>query len=847
MIGVHVKQKWVYMNPSGMKLLGARSEGELLGRDIQEIISLEFRDLVRSRVEQVQEKGLSSPEIEQQFIRLDGAKVDVSVSSVPIDYQGESGILMFAEDISARKKAEEELRRSHDELERSNAELQQFAYVASHDLQEPLRMVSSYMGLIERRYKGRLDADADDFIGYAIDGAKRMRMLINDLLEYSRVGTHGKAFGPVDCETLLSRVLDHLQLSIEDSGATVTHDHLPVVIGDSAQLLRLFQNLIHNSLKFKNDSPPLIHVSAEQSYGNWLFSFHDNGIGIDPQYADRIFVIFQRLHNRDEYPGTGIGLAICKKIVETTWRTHLVSIRAGQGSHLLFHNPQTGFRILKHEAEMLEDRLTILLIEDNPVDTRLIKEMCLDCETIDLDIQCESRLALGLARLGKGGVSGVFLDLNLPDSLGIETLTRVDTEFPEIPIIVLTGQEDEAMAVEAVKQGAQDYLVKGLVDGKQLVRSIQYALERKRMAVDLTRARDELEKRVEERTAELTRSNRKLEKQITERKLAAEELKQSEERFRAIFDGANDFIFIKDLSLRYTHINPATAKLFGVPASEMLGKTAEDILKKEAAQYIREADTRVLKGESIEEITTREIMGVPMTFHEVRVPMHNGSGEIIGVCGISRDITDLNRLQDTQKFVSQEYRSEIMKAVLKQAAFAASTKSVVLLLGESGVGKDYLAKYIHKRSNYSSGSYYSINCAAVPLELAESELFGHEAGAFTGAVRRKRGLLELAEGGTLLLNEVGELSPALQAKLLTFLDTRTFTRVGGQQNIRVNARILAATNRDLQHEISIGRFRADLYYRLNVFSIRVPPLRNVSKIFRSLLQSCFPSWPKTCR
>ncbi|MCL5123017.1 MAG: sigma 54-interacting transcriptional regulator [Deltaproteobacteria bacterium] len=474
---------------------------------------------------------------------------------------------------------------------------------------------------------------------------------------------------------------------------------------------------------------------------------------------------------------------------------------------------------------MLEDRLTILLIEDNPVDTRLIREMCLDCETIDLDIQCESRLASGLARLGKGGVSGVLLDLNLPDSLGIETLTRVDTEFPEIPIIVLTGQEDQMIAVEALKQGAQDYLVKGLVDGNQLVRSIRYAIERKRMAVDLTRARDELEKRVEERTAELSITNRELEKQIMERRLAAEELKKSEERFRAIFEGANDFIFIKDLSLRYTHINPATAKLFGVTASEMLGKTAEDILNREVAQYIREVDLRVLRGESIEEISTREIKGVSMTLHEIRVPMHDGSGEIIGLCGISRDVTDLNSLQDTQKFASQEYRSEIMREVLKQAAFAASGKSVVLLLGESGVGKDYLAKYIHKRSNYSSGSYYSINCAAVPLELAESELFGHEAGAFTGAGRRKRGLLELAEGGTLLLNEVGELSPALQAKFLTFLDTRTFTRVGGQQNIRVNARILAATNRDLQHEISIGRFRADLYYRLNVFSIRVPPLR----------------------
>ncbi|MGA8830609.1 MAG: PAS domain S-box protein, partial [Desulfomonilaceae bacterium] len=263
---------------------------------------------------------------------------------------------------------------------------------------------------------------------------------------------------------------------------------------------------------------------------------------------------------------------------------------------------------------------------------------------------------------------------------------------------------------------------------------------------------------------------------ITERKLAAEELKQSEERFRAIFEGTNDLIGIKDLSFRYTHVNPAMARLHGVPVSEMLGKTSEDFLKKEAAEHIRELDTRALSGESIEEISTREIRGVPMTFHEVRIPIHNGLGDIIGVCVTSRDVTDLNRrMQDTQEFAPQEYRSEVMIAVLKQTAFAAAGKSVILLLGESGAGKDYIAKYIHKRSAYSSGPYFSINCAAVPSELAESELFGHEAGAFTGAVRRKRGLLELAEGGTLLLDEVGELSPALQAKLLTFLDTRTFT------------------------------------------------------------------------
>jgi PAS domain S-box-containing protein len=243
-------------------------------------------------------------------------------------------------DITKLKEIEEIVKQRTEELERRNNDLEQFAYVASHDLQEPLRMVSSYMGLLERRYKGRLDADADEFIGYAVDGAKRMRMLINDLLEYSRVGTHGKPFGPVDCETLLNRSLDHLQLMIEDSGATVTHDHLPTVIGDGAQLMRLFQNLINNSLKFRKDASPLIHVSAEPCDGDWLFSVRDNGIGIDPQYADRIFVIFQRLHDREEYPGTGIGLAICKKIVERHGGRIRVQSGQDKGATFIFTIPR---------------------------------------------------------------------------------------------------------------------------------------------------------------------------------------------------------------------------------------------------------------------------------------------------------------------------------------------------------------------------------------------------------------------------------------------------------------------------------------------------------------------------
>jgi PAS domain S-box-containing protein len=202
------------------------------------------------------------------------------------------------------------------ELARSNTELEQFAYVASHDLQEPLRMVASYVQLLARRYKGKLDSEAEEFIGFAVDGSKRMQDLIQALLAYSRIGTKGRQFAPTNCEIVLQTALKNLQIAIEDSQARITHDPLPTIIGDAIQLGQLFQNLIGNAIKFRGERPPSIHVTAERQAGDWLFSFHDDGIGIDSQYAERIFVIFQRLHTKEEYPGTGIGLALCKKIVE---------------------------------------------------------------------------------------------------------------------------------------------------------------------------------------------------------------------------------------------------------------------------------------------------------------------------------------------------------------------------------------------------------------------------------------------------------------------------------------------------------------------------------------------------
>ncbi len=239
----------------------------------------------------------------------------------------------------ALQKAQGDLEKHAQDLAYSNAELGQFAYVASHDLQEPLRMISSYTQLLSKRYKGKLDADADEFIAYAVNGAARMQRLINDLLSYSRVGTRGKEFKPTDCEVVLAAALANLKLAIEESQARVSHDPLPTVTADEGQLIQLFQNLIGNAIKFRADQPPTIHLGATKQEAGWLFSVRDEGIGIDPQYKERIFVIFQRLHSQQEYAGTGIGLAICKKIVERHGGRIWVESTLGKGATFYFTMP----------------------------------------------------------------------------------------------------------------------------------------------------------------------------------------------------------------------------------------------------------------------------------------------------------------------------------------------------------------------------------------------------------------------------------------------------------------------------------------------------------------------------
>lgn len=331
---------FVDVNESFLRMFGY-GRGELIGHRSTELNMFPNPDERAEPVRLLREQGWVR-DYEMTLRTKSGELRNVLFSTEAIELDGKAHALAILFDITQRKQAEEQLKQALAELERSNAELQQFAYVASHDLQEPLRMVASYTQLLARRYKGKLDADADDFIAYAVDGANRMQRLINDLLTYSRVGTRGQPLALTEVETALDTALANLEMAVTENQAVVSHDPLPKVLADETQLSQLFQNLIGNALKFRSAEPPTVHVSTERRDHEWLFSVRDNGIGLEPQYAERIFVIFQRLHRPGDYPGTGIGLAICKRIVERHGGRIWVESQPDQGATFYFTLPVDG-------------------------------------------------------------------------------------------------------------------------------------------------------------------------------------------------------------------------------------------------------------------------------------------------------------------------------------------------------------------------------------------------------------------------------------------------------------------------------------------------------------------------
>jgi len=336
----HQAGRVVFVNAATVKLFGAGTPEELLGTPVLDRVHPESLEVVRERMRQVEADGQSAPVMEEKLRRLNGTLIHAEVAGTPLLYEGRPAVQLVLRDLTDRKQAESFLALQTEELRRSNADLEQFAYVASHDLQEPLRTVSSYVQLLARRYQGKLDPAADEFIAFAVEGAKRMQTLINDLLTFSRVGHQGQARQATDCAAVVATVRSNLKLALKEAQADLTVDPLPTVEAGAQQLAQLFQNLLSNALKFHGPAPLQIHISAQPNpeAPEWIFSVRDNGIGIDPQFFDRIFAVFQRLHGR-EVPGTGIGLAICKKIVERHGGRIWVESAPGQGATFYFTLP----------------------------------------------------------------------------------------------------------------------------------------------------------------------------------------------------------------------------------------------------------------------------------------------------------------------------------------------------------------------------------------------------------------------------------------------------------------------------------------------------------------------------
>ena len=320
-------------NPAVLRSWGFSSIGDIRGKSMRELFG---PDVTATHLKNVRE-AMSDGKLLRVEVNFNGR--DYLSTFVPL---GKDHIIISSADITDIKAAQWETEEYSKKLEQSNAELQQFAYVASHDLQEPLRMVTAYLSLLDRKYKGELDAQAKEYIDHAVDGGARMRRLIDDLLAYSRVGTTAKPPAPVDMKEVVEGTIKMLQTSIDESKADIYIEPMPTITADGPQMLQVMQNLIANAVKFHGHERPMVHISAKEGAKEWIFSIKDNGIGLNVEYADKIFQMFQRLHNQDQYPGTGVGLAITKKIVERHGGRIWVESEEGKGATFYFTIPKSG-------------------------------------------------------------------------------------------------------------------------------------------------------------------------------------------------------------------------------------------------------------------------------------------------------------------------------------------------------------------------------------------------------------------------------------------------------------------------------------------------------------------------
>jgi PAS domain S-box-containing protein len=502
--------------------------------------------------------------------------------------------------------------------------------------------------------------------------------------------------------------------------------------------------------------------------------------------------------------------------------------------------------------------LHILMLEDVATDAELV-ERELEREGFDFEARRVTTRDAFEQALDAFAPDLILADYSLPSFDGMAALEVATEERPHVPVVFVSGAIGEERAIETLKQGATDYVLKDQLSrlGPAVRRALREAEERRarrEAEAALRRAHDELEQKVEARTAELREANAALKEEIEERKRVERALRESQERLTRIIDSAIDAIISVDAELEITLFNQAAEEIFRCPADEAECTSLEAFLtdpfealvrrhidrhRAEDGQDAPTSDGRYLAApEGLEaRRTTGDTFPVEATLCPVQLPEEDQYLLIL------RDIDELkaaeeevDQLQSEKTYLEEELRSEYnfdeivgtsppMQAVFDAIEQVADTETTVLITGETGTGKELVARALHDRSDRADQVFVKVNCAALSSDLIESELFGHEKGAFTGATARREGRFELADGGTLLLDEIGELPLETQAKLLRALQHQAFERVGGSTTIEVDTRILAATNRDLEAEVEAGRFRSDLYYRLNIFPIELPPLR----------------------
>lgn len=592
---------------------------------------------------------------------------------------------------------------------------------------------------------------------------------------------------------------------------------------------------------------------------------------------------------------------------------------------------------------MFPQTIKILLIEDNSEDARLIQEMLARTEGGKFELEWVIRLGDGLERLGRGGIDVALLDLGLPESQGLDTFIEAARQYPQVPFVVLTGMAEEEVGVNAVRQGAQDYLIKGEVDGKLLFRSIRYAIERKKAEEQIRNNEGNLRTVIEtipayvwsalpdgsvdfasqsifdylgipaeaalgsdwvtlvhpddrDRAVEiwreslatgeprenelrfrlangeyrwfLTRSSALRDDKgdivkwygalmdIENLKRAEEQIRNSERNLRTIIETIPAFVRTANPDGSIDFVSQSWLDYVGLSREDWVGWGWVNQIHPEDRDRVVEGRGQMLAtgGPREREFRIRQANGEYRWYLSRHEPLRDEKGDIIKWYSVMVDIEDKKRaearlrqaLDEIKKLRDQLSKENIvlreevdrtsmfeeivgaspaLKAVLARIDKVAPTDSIVFITGETGTGKELVARAIHKRSPRSSRPFVSVNCAAIPAPLIASELFGHEKGAFTGAHQRRLGRFELAEGGTIFLDEIGELPMETQIALLRVLQDQQFERLGGNQLIKANARVITATNRDLQSAIEAGSFRRDLFYRLNVFPIEIPPLR----------------------